>query len=531
MNSSGNSSCRYRIARHSALIVAGTLMATMLSSGPIAALDQESAVKQLGDFSVRGIRKHQQAWQRIADKNDDNRAAGTNGYDQSVHYVRRVLEKVGYQVTVQNFEFIAFDRLGPSTLEQTAPDTVVYKELDEEGGDYALMNQTDAGDVTATVTAVDLALDDPASSTSGCEVEDFVDFPAGNIALVQRGACTFQAKAENAAAAGAVGTIIFNQGDSDDPARQDAFSGTLSAEYSGGIPVFGAGFGLGSSFAGIEGLTLRMVADTERVPTTTDNVLAERPGGAPADAPVIVIGGHLDSVPEGPGINDNGSGSGVILEIARQMAKLDIITNNRVRFAWWGAEEAGLIGSSFYTANLSEEEIAEIAVYLNLDMVGSPNYVRFVYDGDGSDTDDGGFGSAESGLVEQLFLDHFANASLPIEPTPFNGRSDYVGFVQAGIPAGGLFSGAEGVKTDVQVEVYGGTAGEQYDPCYHEACDTFDNNSNEVLAQFTRATATVLAILAFEDLPLTAPETAAVARVQAAAAAERMEYRGHYLVR
>jgi Zn-dependent M28 family amino/carboxypeptidase len=109
-------------------------------------------------------------------------------------------------------------------------------------------------------------------------------------------------------------------------------------------------------------------------------VLAESRRGNPDN--VVIVGAHLDSVFEGPGINDNGSGSAAVLAVAEQMSKVK--PRNKVRFAWWGAEEFGLVGSDHYVANLSEEEREDIALYLNFDMIGSPNYVRFIYDGDGS---------------------------------------------------------------------------------------------------------------------------------------------------
>jgi Zn-dependent M28 family amino/carboxypeptidase len=190
-----------------------------------------------------------------------------------------------------------------------------------------------------------------------------------------------------------------------------------------------------------------------------------------------MVGAHLDSVPAGPGINDNGSGSAAILEVALQMQKVK--PRNKVRFAWWGAEEAVLIGSNFYVASLSEDELARIALYLNFDMVGSPNFVRFVYDGDGSAF--GLAGPPGSDVIEALFEDFYASRGLASEPTQIDFRSDYAAFFNAGIPFGGLFTGAEGIKTPAQVAVYGGTAGQQYDPCYHQACDTFDNVSLDVL--------------------------------------------------
>jgi Zn-dependent M28 family amino/carboxypeptidase len=221
---------------------------------------------------------------------------------------------------------------------------------------------------------------------------------------------------------------------------------------------------------------MRVFANTLREIKTTFNVLAETSSGN--DNNVVMVGGHLDSVSAGPGINDNGSGSAAILEVAEQMK--NVKPNNTVRFAWWGAEESGLVGSDFYVNSLSQADRDRIALYLNFDMVGSPNYVRFVYDGSG---DVGPAGPAGSTAIEDLFNGFYASRGLAFEPTPFDGRSDYGPFIAEGvdIPAGGLFTGAEGMKTLAQRDIYGGIAGQQYDPCYHEACDTFSNNNNEVL--------------------------------------------------
>jgi Zn-dependent M28 family amino/carboxypeptidase len=222
------------------------------------------------------------------------------------------------------------------------------------------------------------------------------------------------------------------------------------------------------------------------------NLLAETTGGR-TDR-VVIVGAHLDSVPEGPGINDNGSGTATILEIAIQMAKLGIQPRNQVRFAFWGAEEVGLLGSEYYVSQLTSRQIKNIAANLNFDMVGSPNFVRFVYDGDGSGTSTAGPNG--SAVVEDVFQDYFASQGLATEPTAFDGRSDYGPFIAVGIPAGGLFTGAEGIKTAEQAAVYGGTVGEPYDPCYHQACDTFANNNNEALDQMADATAHATMIIA-----------------------------------
>jgi Zn-dependent M28 family amino/carboxypeptidase len=230
---------------------------------------------------------------------------------------------------------------------------------------------------------------------------------------------------------------------------------------------------------------VHMQAATELRTTDTWNVIAETDGGR-TDR-VVLLGAHLDSVAEGPGINDNGSGSAVVLEIAEQIAALGVEPRNQSRFAFWGGEEAGLFGSQYYVDTLPKTELKNISVNLNFDMLGSPNFVRFVYDGDGSAT--GTRGPSGSGNVEQVFLDYFASQGLPVEPTEFDGRSDYGAFIGVGIPAGGLFSGAEGIKTADQAAIYGGTVGDQYDPCYHLSCDTYANNSNVVLDQFADAAA------------------------------------------
>lgn len=354
------------------------------------------------------------------------------------------------------------------------------------------MQYSGSGDVTAPVSAVDLTVPapGPGATTSGCEASDFAGFTAGHIALMQRGTCTFRAKATNAQAAGAAGAIIFNDGG--DAGRQGVISGTLSPPpmtYS----VVGTTFALGNELRngvlnGPTGVTVRLRTDTVAEERTTRNVIAETPGGNPNK--VIVVGAHLDSVSRGPGINDNGSGSGTILEIAEVYAAQDRVPRNKIRFMWYSAEEEGLIGSTFYVNSLSAAEKDRIELMLNFDMIGSPNFVRFVYDGDTSETPPPPGGAPPgSDVIEDLFLGYFASQGLANAPTAFDWRSDYGPFIAAGIPAGGLFTGAEGIKTPAQAAVYGGTAGQQYDPCYHLACDTFANNSNTGLDQMSDAVA------------------------------------------
>jgi len=430
-----------------------------------------TAAKLLECVTVEGVRAHQAALQKIADANGGTRLAGTAGYDQSAEYVVDQLTSYGYKVTTQEFQFDYCAELSPAELSQTEPEATTYT----NGDDFAPMDCSGSGDVIAPATPVDLVLELPRSPvTSGCEASDFTGFPAGNIALLQRGTCTFFLKASNAQAAGASGVVIMNQGTS---GREGLFFGTLGGAGVT-IPVVSIPFALGEAMAGTAGLILHITTDTISETRTTRNVLAESTSGDPHN--VVMAGAHLDSVDTGPGIQDNGSGSAAILEVARQMAKVK--PRNMVRFAWWGAEESGLVGSEFYVLNLTEAEADDIALYLNFDMVGSPNHVFFIYDGDNSDAVGAPAGPSGSAQIEKTFERYFNQVGKPFKGTDFDGRSDYGPFIANGIPAGGLFTGAEGIKTAAEVALWGGTAGQQYDPCYHQACDTFDNVNLEALA-------------------------------------------------
>jgi Zn-dependent M28 family amino/carboxypeptidase len=473
------------IAAISTLLV-GALIAPATAAGPV---DRSQELRRA--VTTEGVFDHLEKFQRIANRNANTRASGTPGYDDSADYVADKLAEAGYIVRRQSFDFVAYEEVTPSELQQVEPEEVAY----EDGVHFDTMDYSGSGDVAAEVTAVDVQLGPDNTSTSGCEAADFADFPAGNIALIQRGTCTFSEKAFFAMEAGAVGVIIFNQGNTED--RTDLLLGTLGPDPDITIPVFGTTYELGATWVGIiddTGLTLRMFAETTKTPGTTENVFGNTPGGRRSN--MIIAGGHLDSVPEGPGINDNGSGTGALLEIALEMADLNIQPRNKVRFAFWGAEESGLLGSNYFVENASEDLLGRIAAYLNFDMIGSPNFARFIYDGNGSAFPDVGGGPPGSGAIERIFQRYFEAKGLATSQTEFSGRSDYQAFILAGIPAGGLFTGAEGIKTEQEAELYGGTAGEAYDPCYHQACDDIDNVSKRALGQMSDAVAHAIFTLA-----------------------------------
>jgi Zn-dependent M28 family amino/carboxypeptidase len=433
--------------------------------------------KLLQCVSADGAFEHLQALQEIADANEDpfypgTRAAGTDGYDDSVDYVVRTLEQAGWNVTLDPVS-ITFNF--PPVLRQLTPVAATY-----ETGVYT---GSGSGNVTGNVIPVDLALAPPRNSSSGCEASDFggLDFSGPNdIALIQRGTCNFSVKAVNAQAAGAEAVVIFNQGNS--PDREGVNVGTAAVLPDGSpsnltIPVVGASFADGVALAQ-PGSTANV--NVQPAETRTDyNVLAELPGTNKDN--VVMAGAHLDSVIAGPGINDNGTGSAALLDLAQALGKVK--PENTLRFGWWAGEEQGLVGSRDYVLGLSQAERDKIAAYVNFDMVGSPNFVYFVYDADESSFPaPAGVPIPEgSEALEDLFEIYYTWKGIPYEDTEFSGRSDYQEFINNGIPASGLFTGAEGVKTAAQEAIWGGTAGDQYDPCYHLACDTIDNPSAEAV--------------------------------------------------
>jgi Zn-dependent M28 family amino/carboxypeptidase len=416
--------------------------------------------------TVKGVLQHLRAFQHIANANDGNRAAGHPGYAASVRYVVHQLKRAGYHPTVQQFDFEYFQDL--SELVRVEPDATTFV----NGEDFLRngFNPSPAGEATGQLVPVDLVAGGVAPD-SGCEEADFDGFPAGGIALIQRGACAFTVKALNAQAAGAAGVILFNNEDGLVTAIGDATGLT--------IPVVFATIQAGTDLAGTPGATVRVRVDYTVETRQAWNVLAQTHRGNTSN--VVMAGAHLDSVREGPGINDNGSGSAALLETAIQMRKVK--PRNAVRFAWWGAEEEGLLGSEHYVAQLVEsspDQIPKIALYLNFDMIASPNYTFGIYDGDNSSgTAPDGFIPPGSAEIEDQFEKYYTSRGKPFVDTEFSGRSDYGPFIAVQVAAGGLFTGAEDLKTEQEAATFGGVAGAALDPCYHQACDNLTGEGQD----------------------------------------------------
>jgi hypothetical protein len=473
-----------------ALAVAGALTFAAPASADREHSTNNTSKKLREAVTVPGILEHESALQRIATFNGGNRLSGAPGYDASADYVADQAEAAGLEVSRQSFEYeldVLADYSAPVLdVVSGGPARSLVPGIGGtlfSDGDFGTNYGSASGDLEAPVWAADIDLD-PAtasSNTSGCQVADFAGMPAGAIVLIQYSeACSVGTRFFTALQQGA-GAIFFFEPDVGTWVNATGFplpnvSGTMesAAALANGVEK------------GATGLTAHLKIDWQPGTYETSNVIAETRYGDPNN--VIVVGAHLDSVGVGPGINDNGSGSATILEIAEQVRKVH--PRNKIRFIWFGAEESGLVGSEAYVDSLPESERDKIAAMLNFDMVGSPNYVRFVYDGDLSDSEEPPGGAPEASAdIERIFLDYFESQGLATEPTAFDGRSDYGPFIFAGIPAGGLFTGAEGIKTTEEAAIYGGEAGEPYDPCYHLGCDDMDNLSLTALDQMSDAAA------------------------------------------
>ncbi|WP_354638658.1 M28 family metallopeptidase [Kitasatospora camelliae] len=482
---------RTRRTARSALALAALTAPLVLAGAADASADDparrgERLARRLVHLSsADGARRTLERLQRIADGNGGTRVAGSEGHRRSAEYVEERARRAGLLVSRHEFDFVFTQTLAEHLriLTPQAEDVPVramtYSASTPEGG------------ITAPVAVV------PVDDTTGCEAADYTAAFAGKVALIKRGGCTFAAKQAAAADAGAVAAIIYNNLDGE-------LSGTLGDPAAARIPTGGIGKAAGEALAARAAagpvdvaLEIRTHHETRR----TWNVIAETRGGDPADT--VMVGAHLDSVLDGPGINDNGSGSAGILEVAEHLGHNPV--RHKVRFAWWSAEEFGLVGSEAYVDSLPAEERARIRLYLNFDMIGSPNAAQFVFDGDDSDHVGSPAGPAGSAQIERLINGYLDGRRLPHEGTDFTGRSDYGPFIAVGIPAGGTFTGSEILKTQAQAERYGGTAGTAFDPCYHQACDTLANIDEHALDVNIDVIAHAVGTYAWDLSSLTAP--------------------------
>jgi Zn-dependent M28 family amino/carboxypeptidase len=392
--------------------------------------------------------------QDVANANNGTRAVGTPGYEASVDYVVNTLRSSGFDVQTPEFSARVFHADNGSV-------TVGGKNFEARALEYSLGTPPDG--VSGPLVSA------PADDSPGCTASDYDTLPVqGAVVLVDRGNCPFAQKEDAAAQRGAVAMIVVDNLD------EQQMGGTLGANTDVKIPALSVTKSVGILLRAQPGqATVKLTAGTQSVKAR--NIIAQTKAGSTTD--VVMVGAHLDSVPEGPGINDDGSGVAAVLESAVQLGNSPKV-HNAVRFAFWGAEELGLIGSRNYVESLDLDALKNIALYLNFDMLASPNPGYFTYDGDQSlPADVRGTPVVPEGSagIERTLVAYLKLAGKTAQDTSFDGRSDYDGFTLAGIPAGGLFSGAEGKKTDQQAKLWGGTANEPFDPNYHKKTDALDH--------------------------------------------------------
>ncbi len=397
---------------------------------------------------------HLSKLQDIANANNGTRAVGTPGYEASVDYVVNTLRNSGFDVQTPEFSARVF-RADKGSV------TVSGKSVDGSAVEYSL--GTGPGGVTGPLVAA------PAGDRPGCTASDYDGLSVqGAVVLVERGSCPFSQKEDAAAKRGAVAMIVADNVD------EQQLSGTLGADADVKVPVVSVTKSIGAQLRAQLGLTtVKLSASTQSF--RARNIIAQTKTGSPTD--VVMAGAHLDSVPAGPGINDDGSGVAAVLETAVQLGNSPQV-HSAVRYGFWGAEELGLIGSRNYVESLNVDQLKDIALYLNFDMLASPNPGYFTYDGDqslASDTRGKPVVPEGSAGIERTLVAYLKAAGKTAQDTSFDGRSDYDGFTLAGIPAGGLFSGAEVKKSDEQAKLWGGTSNEPFDPNYHQKTDTLDH--------------------------------------------------------
>ncbi|QDS77391.1 hypothetical protein FKW77_006069 [Venturia effusa] len=299
-------------------------------------------------------------------------------------------------------------------------------------------------------------------ANSGCDISDFPKNITNAVALIKRGTCSFLAKSENAGKSGAIAAVVYNN-------VKESFGGNFGEKSPNYVPTWG--ISLVDALPLIEKLTKGISVDATAYMNskvkdiTTTNIIAQTTGGDQNNC--VMLGAHHDSRWRGPGINDDGSGTISLLEIATQLTNFTV--NNCVRFAWMSAEEEGLVGSTYYVNHLTMEENKKIRMFMDYDMMASPNYAYQIYNATNADNPDG------TEQIRDLYINWFKEQGLNYTLEVFDGRSDYVSFINAGIPAGGILTGQDNIKTEEEVAMFGGQAGVAYDQCYHQLCDDVEN--------------------------------------------------------
>lgn len=414
--------------------------------------------------NVEDLLTHLRALQNIANANGGNRADGTPGFNASVDYVAKALRDKGFDVQTPQFDRLYTVSLGKPAL------TVAGRAFPVDQA--SLLVQTPPGGLTGQPIR-------PAQP-SGCAANDYpATLPKGSIAVVDDAHCSVVDKQNSAVAKGASALIVLSA-----PTGRGAPPTLFTPGYFKQLTVPVAVLGSYGA-AALSGSTapVRLVLDAQNVKITSRNVVAQTKTGSAHD--VVVVGAHLDGSRAGPGINDDGSGVAAVLETALQLGPLAPV-NNAVRFVFWGAEEDGRNGVMDYVFGMDRDQLNDIALYLNFTMLGSPNAGFFTDDGDQSGPPAPGISAADvpegSAGIERTLAGYLNLAGKRPADMPLDTRADYHPFMVAGVPVGGMTTGASQPKSPVQARLWGGQTGVAFDPDFQTPRDTVDNINREALA-------------------------------------------------
>ena len=460
-----------KLTRWAAAVAAIALLTSCASeaAGPSPDLAGELA----GKISADGLYTHLQELQKIADANDGTRSNGTPGYDASVDYVAKFLQDKGFDVQTPEFELLDRSEGGNPQLTIGGRNYGVQQ--------ASLLITTPRGGLNGVTLR-------PQKTSAGCRSADYGTVSMkGAIAVVDDTGCSVVAKQNAAVDRGAVGVLVVSAPAPGAGSPPGLFTPGYYQQLTVPVGVIGndANAALRRTTASV-----KLVLDNKPVMKKARNVLAQTKSGDTRN--VVMVGAHLDSSARSPGINDDGSGVAAVLETAGALGSAPQI-RNAVRFALWGSEENALQGATKYILGLEGGQLDEIALYLDLDMIGSPNAGYFTYDGDQSgqpnpeiplDTVPEG-----SAGIERTLASYLNSAGARPADMPLTRYTDYNAFLTAGVPVGGLTAGASQRKTEVQARLWGGRAGAPYDPNYRTPRDTIDNIDRDALSVMGSAAA------------------------------------------
>lgn len=448
------------------LTVAALSSCSSSHSAPVVDLARELA----GKVTVDGMYTYLRKLQEIADANQGSRAEGTPGYDASVDYVVQALKDKGFDVQTPEFDRLDSTQGGNPML------TVGGRAFHVDQA--SLLVTTAPGGLNAITLRPQTA--------RGCAAADYGTVSVkGAIAVVDDTGCSVVDKQNTAVAKGAVGLLVVSKpGPAGVPGlftpgyyqRLTIPVGVIDTDADAAVRRTNA--------------PVKVVLDSKPVMKKTRNVVAQTKSGDTKN--VVVVGAHLDSPARSPGMNDNGSGMAALLESAAALGSQPKVTN-AVRFTFWASE---VNGPTNYVGGLKPDELDDIALYVDFDMLGSPNAGYFTYDGDQSGqpnpeipagTVPGGSAGIERTLAGYLNLAGVRPADMPLART-----AEYGPFLAAGIPIGGVTAGASQRKTEVQARLWGGQAGVPFDPNYLTPRDTVDNADRHTLSVLGPAVAFIV---------------------------------------